>query len=268
MEISYKKRLENVCNKKRSRLCIGLDFDLDTMINPKINDLNSLNSFILDVIDSTVDICSVYKPNFAFYEKYGPKGLKILENIINQVDGKCITIADAKRGDIGNTSKMYAQSIFKYYNFDAVTIAPYMGSDSIEPFLLDKSKGAYILCLTSNQSAKEFQYKFNKNSYLYQDVAKLASDLNYNDNVGLVVGATNVSNMESIKKVDSSLTWLVPGIGFQGGDLEQSVRISNLKSIGIINVSRGIIYSGNQSLDDIRLSAIKYNNDINRYIYE
>ena len=105
-----------------------------------------------------------------------------------------------KRGDIGNTSKMYAQSIFKYYNFDAVTIAPYMGSDSIEPFLFDKSKGAYILCLTSNQSAKEFQYKFNKNSYLYQDVAKLASNLNDNDNVGLVVGATNVSNMESIKK--------------------------------------------------------------------
>ena len=132
-------------------------------------------------------------------------------------------------------------------------------------FYLINLAGAYILCLTSNQSAKEFQYKFNKNSYLYQDVAKLASNLNDNDNVGLVVGATNVSNMESIKKVDSSLTWLVPGIGFQGGDLEQSVKISNLKSIGIINVSRGIIYSENP-LDDIRLSAIKYNNDINGYL--
>ena len=143
-----------------------------------------------------------------------------------------------------------------------------MGSDSIEPFLLDKSKGAYILCLTSNKSAKEFQYKYNENSYLYQDVAKLASDLNNNDNVGLVVGATNVSKMQSIKEIDSNLTWLVPGIGFQGGNLEESVKISNLKSIGIINVSRGIIYCKNQSIDDIRLSAIKYNNAINRFIYE
>jgi len=268
MNISYKKRLENVCNQKKSRLCIGLDFDLDTMINLKIKDLNSLNSFILDVIDSTIDICAAYKPNFAFYEKYGSKGFKILENIINQVDGKCITIADAKRGDIGNTSKMYAQSIFEYYNFDAVTISPYMGSDSIKPFLQDKSKGAYILCLTSNPSAKEFQYKFNENSFLYQDVAKLASDLNINDNVGLVVGATNSTKMQSIKKIDSSLTWLIPGIGFQGGDLKESVKISNFNSIGIINVSRGIIYSGNQSIDDIRISAMNYNDNINRYIYE
>jgi len=267
MKNNYYKRLSDMCSAKNSHLCIGLDFDLDKMINPKVKDLNSLESFIKDVIDSTVDICSVYKPNFAFYEKYGPNGMVLLKNIVSYIDKRSIIIADAKRGDIGNTSKKYAQSIFDYYDFDAVTIAPYMGSDSIKPFTDYVEKGIYILCLTSNKSALNFQYKHSDDSYLYEDVAKLALSLNINNNIGLVVGATKQENMQNIRNIGSSLTWLVPGIGTQGGDLEKSVSISNLnKATGIINVSRSIIYSGNQSLDNIRNAAIDYNNKINKFL--
>ena len=267
MKNSYYNRLGNICDAKSSHLCIGLDFDLDKMINPKVKDLKSLESFIKDVIDSTIDICSVYKPNFAFYEKYGPAGMTLLESIVTHINKRSIIVADAKRGDIGNTSRNYAKSIFDYYNFDAVTLAPYMGSDSIEPFIDYKEKGIYILCLTSNKSATDFQYKFSDNTYLYEDTAKLALYLNINNNIGLVVGATKQENMKKIKDIAPSLTWLVPGIGAQGGDLEKSVSISNSnKGIGIINVSRSIIYAGNQSLDEIRNAAIDYNNKINKFI--
>ena len=152
MKNNYYKRLKHICDAKNSHLCIGLDFDLDTIINSKVKDLGSLESFIKDIIDSTIDICAVYKPNFAFYEKYGPSGMKLLENIVSHINQKSIVIADAKRGDIGNTSKKYAQAIFDYYNFDAVTIAPYMGTDSIKPFIDYVEKGIYILCLTSDKA--------------------------------------------------------------------------------------------------------------------
>ena len=267
MENSYYNRLGNISNAKNSHLCIGLDFDLDKMINPKVKDLKSLESFIKDIIDSTIDICSVYKPNFAFYEQYGPSGMKLLENIVCYINHKSIIIADAKRGDIGNTSRKYAQSIFDYYNFDAVTVAPYMGSDSIESFIDYSDKGVYVLCLTSNKSAMDFQYKVSNNSHLYEDVAKLILSLNKNNNLGLVVGATKQENMKKIRDIGPSLTWLVPGIGAQGGDLEQSVSISNSNnSIGIINVSRSIIYAGNQSVNDIREAAVYYNKRINKFL--
>ena len=142
-----------------------------------------------------------------------------------------------------------------------------MGSDAIVPFIDNPEKGVYLLCLTSNKSASDFQYKFSDQTYLYQDVANLASSLNNNNNIGLVVGATKQENMEKIKQAAPSLTWLIPGIGAQGGDLEQSVRISNRsENIGIINVSRSIIYAGNQSLDDIRAAAINYNQQINQFL--
>ena len=267
MKNNYYIRLKEMCSTKDSHLCIGLDFDLDKMKISSINNLNSLESFIKDVIDSTIDVCSVYKPNFAFYEKYGPEGMSLLKNIVDYINGRSIVIADAKRGDIGNTSKNYAQSIFDYYNFDAVTISPYMGSDSIIPFLEDSKKGIYLLCLTSNKSAADFQYKFSDGSHLYEDLAKLALSLNMNNNIGLVVGATKKEHMQKIKDIAPSLTWLVPGIGAQGGDLEQSVTIPNSnKGVGIINVSRSIIYSGNQSLDEIRNAAINYNKQINKFL--
>ena len=264
MQDNYYKRLETMCANKGSHLCIGLDFDLDKMINSDVNDLDSLESFIKDVIDCTYDTCAVYKPNFAFYEKYGPSGLKLLENVVSHIDRRAIIIADAKRGDIGNTSANYASSIFDYYNFDAITIAPYMGTDSIKPFIQNPEKGVYVLCLTSNSSAIDFQYKFSDSTYLYEDVAKLVLSLNKYNNIGLVMGATKPDQLQKVRDIAPSLTWLIPGIGAQGGDLKASVSISNLASgSGIINVSRGIIYSGNQSLDDIRSAALDYNQKIN-----
>ncbi len=266
MKYSYYQRLKNMCDAKNSHLCIGLDFDLDKMKNKNINDLDSLESFIKDVIDITYDLCSAYKPNFAFFEKYGPRGMTLLENIVEYIDYRSITIADAKRGDIGNTSACYAQSIFEYYNFDAITIAPYMGTDSIMPFIENKEYGAYLLCLTSNSSALDFQYNQSNGSHLYEDVVRLASKLN-NDNLGLVVGATKNEQMQKIRNIAPNLNWLIPGIGKQGGDLKSSVSISNSKQgSGLINVSRSIIYAKNQELDDIRESALTYNKNINQYI--
>ena len=267
MKTSYYNRLETACQSKQTHLCIGLDFDLDKMINKSVNDLSSLEGFIKDVIDCTHDICAVYKPNFAFYEKYGPSGMRLLENIVSHIDKRSLVIADAKRGDIGNTSASYAQSIFEYYDFDAITIAPYMGSDSIKPFISNPEKGVYLLCLTSNPSAMDFQYKLSDDSYLYEDVAKLALSLNNYKNLGLVVGATKQNQMKKIREIAPSLTWLVPGIGAQGGNLEESVSISNSGSgSGIINVSRSVIYAKNQTLDDIRSAAVDYNNNINKYL--
>ena len=267
MKNNYYDRLKAACKNKQSHLCIGLDFDLDKMINKSINDLDSLESFIKDIIDSTYDICSVYKPNFAFYEKYGPSGMKLLENLVNHINKRSIVVADAKRGDIGNTSTSYSQSIFDYYDFDAITIAPYMGTDSITPFITRAEKGVYLLCLTSNPSAIDFQYKLSNGSHLYEDVAKLAESLNTKNNLGLVVGATKGSEMNKIRQIAPSLSWLVPGIGAQGGNLEDSVNISNKDSAsGIINVSRSIIYAKNQSLEDIRQAAIDYNKNINKFL--
>ena len=266
MKYSYYQRLKNMCDAKNSYLCIGLDFDLDKMKNKNVKNLVSLESFIKDVIDSTYDLCAAYKPNFAFFEKYGPSGMKLLENIVEHIDYRSITIADAKRGDIGNTSTCYAQSIFEHYNFDAITIAPYMGTDSIMPFIENSENGAYLLCLTSNPSAFDFQYNESNGLTLYEGVAKLASKLN-NDNLGLVVGATKNEQMQQIRDIAPKLNWLIPGIGKQGGDLESSVRISNSgQGSGLINVSRSIIYAKNQDLDDIRESTIAYNKNINQFI--
>jgi orotidine-5'-phosphate decarboxylase len=188
-----------------------------------------------------------------------------MEKLVTYIDGRNITIADGKRGDIGNTTQKYAISIFDTIGFDSITVSPYMGSDSIIPFIQNKEKGAFVLCLTSNDSAKEIQLFSNENDTIYQFISRLGDSLNTNNNIGLVVGATNPSFMEKIRETNS-LPWLIPGIGAQGGDLEQSVTISNKNnSIGLINVSRGIIFAGNCSVEDITDAAESYNDNINGY---
>ena len=269
MVLNYYERLNALCTKKKSRLCIGLDLDLDKVTLDNVKDLEDLESFAKDIIDATCDICAVYKPNFAFYERYGYKGFKILENIVSYIGDRAIKLADTKRGDIGNTCIKYAESIFGYFDFDATTISPYMGRDSITPFIQDSSKGAYILCLTSNESAYDFQYKFSNNKHLFEDVAIMAESLNRLNNIGLVVGATKSEEMLKIKNLAPSLTWLIPGIGAQGGSLKDSVHISRQHDgLGIINVSRGIIYAGKQSIEDIYKAANKYRVDINKLLDE
>ncbi len=262
MPLSFNKRLKEICEKKDNRLCIGLDVDPDKFPKGMSSSFDSMENFLKDVIDGTIDFCPIYKPNFAFYERFGFEGYALLERIVDYISGRSIVIADAKRGDIGNTSTQYARSIFENMGCDAITISPYMGRDSINPFITYKDKGTFILALTSNKSAVEIQDDENDSCPLYERVIKIATELNLNDNIGLVVGANNIQLMSKIRKISNDLPWLVPGIGVQGGNLEKSVSISNHNGIGIINVSRDILYAGNGSIKEIIESAQRYTKKI------
>ena len=261
--LTFNQKLKQICVDKNNRIRIGIDVDNEKLSNPS---LSYMEGYIKDIIDCTIDHCPIYKINFSFYEKHGSSGYKILEKIPDFINGRAITIADAKRGDIGNTSKNYADSVFSYYNFDAITISPYMGRDAIEPFIKNPDKGVFILSVTSNPSARELQEHGGTSNPLYKKVIQLAVELNQGDNIGLVVGATQIAVMEDIRKQSKGMPWLIPGVGFQGGDLETALNISHKHGMGIINVSRSIIYAGNQSLDEIRNAAINYNEQINKIL--
>ncbi|MBC8214387.1 MAG: orotidine-5'-phosphate decarboxylase [Candidatus Marinimicrobia bacterium] len=262
MENSFNNKLKNICNRKNSRLCIGLDIDPEKLPKTSDKSLQGLESFAKDVIDATIDFCPVYKPNMAFYERFGSQGYALVERLVDHIAGRSITIADAKRGDIGNTTKQYAKAVFNTIGFDAITVAPYMGRDSIIPFIEDETKGAFVLCLTSNKSAEDLQYKTSNGTTIYEDVANLVLELNENDNLGLVVGATKTEQMQSLREQTANLSWLIPGIGAQGGSLEESISIGNQNGVGIINVSRGILYAGDGSLNAIVESAQNYTKQI------
>ena len=265
MNDTFNERLQKNSLLKNSKLCIGLDIDPSRMPDSMDKTLPGIESHLKEIIDATTDICLAYKLNMAFYEQFGFRGYELMENLVSYINKRNITIADGKRGDIGNTTQKYAISIFDTIGFDSITVSPYMGSDSIIPFIQNREKGAFVLCLTSNDSGKEIQLFKNENSTVYQFISKLGDSLNANNNVGLVVGATNPSFMEEIRKTNS-LPWLIPGIGAQGGDLKQSVTISNKNnSLGLINVSRGIIFAGNCSINDIKNAAKSYNDNINGY---
>ena len=258
--ITFNKKLFKVCNDKNNRLCIGLDVDNRKL---KINTISYMDGFIKEIIESTIDLCPIYKVNLAFYERLGKKGYDILCKIPEYINKRSITIADAKRGDIGNSSKYYAEAIFKTLNYDSITVSPYMGEDSIQPFCEYEDKGVFILCLTSNSGSSNFQNKKIDNKELYVYVSELAVKMNVNNNIGLVVGATKNDQMNTIKNYCSDLPWLIPGVGFQGGSLEDSILIgSQNNATPIINVSRGIIYAGDGTINDIRVATEKYTKKI------
>ena len=258
--LSFNQKLINNCNEKNNRLCIGLDIDKEKL---RIKTISYMQNFIKEIIDATISKCPVYKINFAFYEQLGFEGYKLLGKISEYIDGRALTIADAKRGDIGNSSKFYAKSVFETLNFDSITVAPYMGEDSIEPFCKYEDKGVFILCHTSNPGSENFQSKIIDNDELYISVAKLASKMNQNNNIGLVVGATKNNKMKKIREFSKSLPWLIPGVGFQGGSLKDSLIIgSSYNSLPIINVSRGIIYAGKGSIKDISDACDSYTKQI------
>ena len=260
----FNNRLSKICVEKNNRLCLGLDLDNRKL---KINTLSYFKGFIKEIIDTTIDLCPVYKINFAFYERLGEKGYNILSEITRHIDGRAITIADAKRGDIGNSSKYYAEAIFDTLNYDSITVSPYMGEDSIKPFC-EYDKGVFILCLTSNIGSKNFQNKSIDGEKLYLHVAKLASNINNsNNNIGLVVGATQNSKMLKLKEFSKNLPWLMPGVGFQGGNLEDSIKIgSKNDTTPIINVSRGILTYKNGTIDDIAEAASDYTKQIRKFL--
>jgi len=258
--ITFNKQLSEVCDEKNNRLCIGLDVDNRKL---EINTISYMDGFIKELIEATIDLCPVYKVNLAFYERLGKAGYDILGKIPEYINNRSITIADAKRGDIGNSSKYYAEAIFKTLSYDSITVSPYMGEDSIQPFCEYSDKGVFILCLTSNSGSSNFQNKKLGDKELYLHVSELAVTMNVNNNIGLVVGATQNNQMDFIKNYSSNLPWLIPGVGFQGGSLKDSIIIgSKNSSTPIINISRGIVYAGNGTIDDIRIATEDYTKKI------
>lgn len=234
---------------KGSFLCVGLDTDLDKMPKHLLLRPNPIFEFNKAIIDSTADYCVAYKPNLAFYEAYGLEGIKAFGETIRYLKAnypKHFIIADAKRGDIGNTSAMYAKTFFEEYDVDALTVAPYMGEDSVRPFLGYEGKWVIILALTSNKGSNDFQLFCDKDGErLFERVIKKGLEWGTTDNIMYVVGATKGNMFSEIRKVAPKSFLLVPGIGAQGGSLEEVCRYGLIGDCGLlVNSSRGIIYAG------------------------
>ena len=233
--------------KKNSFLCIGLDVDLQKIPSFLLDKEDPIFEFNKAIIDATHHLCVAYKPNTAFYEAYGIKGWKSLQKTIEYLNTKhpeIFTIADAKRGDIGNTSTMYAKAFFEDLEFDSVTVAPYMGKDSVEPFLAFKNKHTILLVLTSNQGAFDFQTQLINNKELYKNVLETSKTWENSENLMYVVGATKAEFLGDIRKIIPNSFLLVPGVGAQGGNLQDVCKYGLNEQIGLlINSSRGIIYA-------------------------
>ncbi|MBO6880588.1 orotidine-5'-phosphate decarboxylase [Winogradskyella sp.] len=240
-------QLTNQIKKKQSFLCIGLDVDLNKIPKYLLKEEDPIFAFNKAIIDATHHLCVAYKPNTAFYEAYGLKGWKALEktiNYLNENHPEIYTIADAKRGDIGNTSTMYAKAFFEDLGFDSVTVAPYMGKDSVEPFLAFEDKHTILLALTSNQGAFDFQTKEVEGVELYKQVLETSKSWKNSENLMYVVGATKAEYLANIRKIVPDSFLLVPGVGAQGGNLQDVCKYGMNDSIGLlINSSRGIIYA-------------------------
>jgi orotidine-5'-phosphate decarboxylase len=257
--VTTKQLIEQI-RKKKSFLCIGLDVDLDKIPQHLLKEEDPIFAFNKAIIDATHRLCVAYKPNTAFYEAYGLKGWKALEKTINYLNKKhpeIFTIADAKRGDIGNTSTMYAKAFFEDLAFDSVTVAPYMGKDSIEPFLAFENKHTILLALTSNTGAFDFQTKMVDGKELYKQVLETSKTWKNSKNLMYVVGATKAEYLADIRKIIPDSFLLVPGVGAQGGDLQAVCKYGMNSNVGLlINSSRGVIYASNQE-DFAQVAAIK-----------
>lgn len=237
--------------KKRSFLCVGLDTDI--LIIPKhlLDTSDPIFVFNKEIIDATAEYAVAYKPNLAFYESLGSKGWESLEKIVHYVREKypdLFLIADAKRGDIGNTSNLYARAFFEKMDFDAVTVAPYMGEDSVKPFMTYLDKWVILLALTSNKGAADFQYLTDEKTgnQLFESVLKTSQNWGTSENMMYVVGATKAEKLKEIRQIVPDHFLLVPGVGAQGGSLQEVAKNGlNSKCGLLVNSSRGIIYASN-----------------------
>jgi len=253
---------------KKSFLCIGLDVDLTKIPKHLLELEDPIFEFNKAIIDATHDLCVSYKPNTAFYEAYGIKGWQSLQKTINYINEKypeIFTIADAKRGDIGNTSSMYAKAFFDDLNFDSVTVAPYMGKDSVEPFLAFENKHTIMLALTSNEGAFDFQTLETNGKELYKQVLETSKGWKNSENLMYVVGATKAEYFTEIRKIIPTSFLLVPGVGAQGGNLQDVCKYGMSENVGLlINSSRAIIYAsnGHDFAQKSREEAIKVQNEM------
>ncbi len=235
-------------NKELKYICVGLDTDINKIPGHLKNSENPVLEFNRAIINETCNYAAAYKINFAFYEKLGPEGFEILKQTISLIPQDILTIGDAKRGDIGNTSKMYAEALFDFFNLDAITINPYLGEDSVSPFLEKYDKIIFLLALTSNPGAGDFEkLKLNNDQFLFQKVIEKVKEWNKKNNCGIVFGATKIDELKENINSFGNLPVLLPGVGSQGGSLENVVSTfkENNKHDFIINVSRAIIYKSN-----------------------
>jgi len=238
--VKFSDKLLSTSRRNNSLLCIGLDPD------PALMPKAGFSDFIKAVIDATADLVCAYKPNLAFYEALGIDGAKFLQETIEHIPGDIPIIGDGKRGDIGNTARAYAKALFVSFGFDAATVSPYLGFDSVEPFIDYKEKGVFILCRTSNPGAVDFQSLVDaRGRPLYEAVARKAKEWNVHGNIGLVVGATYPEELKRIRQLCPEMPLLIPGIGVQGGDLASAVKhgVDARGEKAIIVVSRQILYA-------------------------
>lgn len=257
--MKFKEQFNTIKIKKKSMLCVGLDPELEKLPGCVQSDGDAIFKFCREIIQSTAQFTAAYKINFAFFERFGAKGWQIIERLVEEIPQDCLSIADAKRGDIGNSARHYAHAIFGELNFDSVTVNPYMGKDSTAPFLDWQEKATFFLGLTSNPGATDFQYFTQDDQPLYSFVAENIESWNkINNNCGLVVGATRPEQLREIRKIAPKLTFLIPGVGAQGGSVEtvvQNIGDSN----ALISASRSIIYASpeNDFADAAALEAEK-----------
>lgn len=247
-------------HNKKSMLCIGLDSDMQKIPKHLLSYKDPVFEFNKQIIEATHDLCIAYKPNVAFYECRGPEGWVSLAKTLEAIPDHIFTIADAKRGDIGNTSSMYAKTFFEVYDFDAVTVAPYMGHDSVAPFLEYENKFTILLALTSNSGSSDFQLLHAEGMKLFEQVIEKSSAWGTPDNLMYVVGATQASMLSHIRKKIPHHFILVPGVGAQGGSLAEVCSQGMNKDSGLlINASRSILYasSGKDFAEQARNQALK-----------
>jgi orotidine-5'-phosphate decarboxylase len=273
-----RKQLIQQIQQKKSYLCVGLDTDLTKIPKHLQSHPDAVFEFNKQIIDATQDLCVAYKINTAFYEAMGLKGWEAMEKTVNYIPANQFIIADAKRGDIGNTSSQYAKAFFETLDFDAITVAPYMGEDSVKPFLEFENKWAIVLGLTSNAGSKDFEQlrlvreDTNHGSggdFLYETVLKKVSSWGTDENLMFVVGATKATDLENIRTIIPNHFLLVPGVGFQGGSLKEVSRYGMNKDCGLlVNASRAIIYAGEKEDFAIEARAIaqQYQSEMAEYL--
>ena len=247
-----KNKIQNQIIKKKSFLCVGLDVDINKIPKSLLNHDDPIYEFAKQIIDSTNKYVIAYKPNIAFFEAHGARGYESLKKISKYLKSsypEIFTIADAKRGDIGNTSKMYANAFLKDLDFDSITVSPFMGSDSVEPFLSFEDKYVFLLALTSNKGSEDFQeLKIDNSTKLFEKVIKTSRKWRNSEKIMYVVGAKNTKEIGKIRTIVPNSFLLVPGIGAQGGNLEEICKYGLDKDLKlIVNSSRSIIYASNNS---------------------
>ncbi|HXG38755.1 MAG TPA: orotidine-5'-phosphate decarboxylase [Bacteroidota bacterium] len=268
--MAFSKKLISAQRKQGSLLCIGLDTDAALLPRHLGRSANAVLAFNRRIIDATADLVCAYKLNLAFYETLGAEGWRVMEKTLEHIPHNIITIGDGKRGDIGNTSECYAKALFDELGFDAATVNPYMGYDSVEPFLQWSGRGVFLLALTSNPGSNDVQRLRLSGGFLYEHVVRSAVKWNTKKNIGLVVGATHPNELRRIRNLTPEMPILIPGVGKQGGDLKSAIRYGCTKrgDRAIINASRSILYAsrGKDFAQAARREAMRLRNEIEKYL--